>query len=115
MEEPWLRGPIPSVDPLIAPVLYAFTQAREDLAQFTEGLTTEQIWKRGVGFHIRHIARSIDRLLSYAEGKQLDESQIAAMKTELDGNATRDELFAELAAGLERAAMRSLHGRERWN
>jgi hypothetical protein len=26
--EPWLRGPIPGVDPLVAPILYAFQQAR---------------------------------------------------------------------------------------
>src|ERR1700729_4152562 len=54
-EEPRLRGPIEGVDPLTAPVLYAFTQAREDLERYTEGLTTDEIWKRGVGFHIRHI------------------------------------------------------------
>ena len=31
-EEPWLRGPIVGVDPLAAPVLYAFELAREELA-----------------------------------------------------------------------------------
>jgi uncharacterized damage-inducible protein DinB len=59
-----------------------------------------------VAFHLRHIARSIDRLLSYAEGEQLSDEQIAALTAELDGNATRDELFAELAAALARGAMR---------
>jgi uncharacterized damage-inducible protein DinB len=59
-----------------------------------------------VAFHIRHIARSVDRLLSYAEGRQLSDEQIAALKTELDGNAARDELFAELQAALERSAVR---------
>ena len=44
--EPWLRGPIPDVSPLVAPVLYSFEQAREDLAEHTEGLTTEQVWAR---------------------------------------------------------------------
>ena len=41
--EPWLRGPIAGVHPLIAPILYTFRQAREDLARFTEELTDEQI------------------------------------------------------------------------
>jgi hypothetical protein len=54
--EPWLRGPIPEVNPLTAPVLYAFQKAREDLAKYTGGLTGEQIWATphgmvSVGFH----------------------------------------------------------------
>src|SRR5436309_15908881 len=60
LTEAWMRGPIPGVDPLLAPVLYSFQQAREDLARFTDGLTPEQIWARphgfgSVGFHLRHI------------------------------------------------------------
>jgi len=39
LPEPWLRGPISGVDPLIAPILYAFEQAREDLAVHTAALT----------------------------------------------------------------------------
>jgi hypothetical protein len=97
MEEPWLRGPIPGVDPLIAPVLYAFMQAREDLAQFTEGLTTEQIWKRGVGFHIRHISRSTDRLIAYLQGCRTVELG------EGEPGASREELLAELDRVFERA------------
>ena len=31
--EPWLRGPISGVHPLLAPILYAFQQAREDLEE----------------------------------------------------------------------------------
>jgi hypothetical protein len=48
--------------------LYAFTQAREDLARYSEGLTAEQLWTSMVGFHIRHIARSTERLVGYLEG-----------------------------------------------
>jgi hypothetical protein len=33
-----------------------------------------------VAFHLRHIARSVDRILSYAEGKQLSGEQLAALK-----------------------------------
>ena len=35
--EPWMRGPIEGLSPLVSPILYAFQQAREDLAKFTEG------------------------------------------------------------------------------
>jgi uncharacterized damage-inducible protein DinB len=59
-----------------------------------------------VAFHIRHIARSIDRLLTYAEGEQLGGEQIAALKTELDTSATRSEVFSEFTAALHKSAAR---------
>ena len=70
--EPWLRGPIEGVDARVAPILYAFRQAREDLAKYTEGLSAEQLWDSphgfgSVGFHVRHIAGSTDRLMSYLQ------------------------------------------------
>src|SRR4051812_3766846 len=83
--EPWMRGPIPGVHFLIAPLLYSFQMAREDLAKHTAGLTTEQIWATphgfgSVGFHLRHIAGSTDRLMTYVDGGQLSEAQMAALK-----------------------------------
>jgi hypothetical protein len=59
-----------------------------------------------VAFHIRHIARSIDRLLTYAEGKELSPEKLVGLQTEFDPGANHDELFAELHAQLERAAAR---------
>ena len=59
-----------------------------------------------VAFHLRHIARSLDRLLTYAEGRELSGEQVAALKTELDPGATRDELFRELGRALESSANR---------
>jgi uncharacterized damage-inducible protein DinB len=99
LHEPWLRGPISGVDPLIAPVFYAFTQAREDLARFTENLSTEQLWSTKVGFHIRHISRSTDRLVTYLEGRQLSPEQYG----EGEPGASREELLAELNRVFERA------------
>ncbi len=102
--EAWLRGPVEGVDPLLAPVLYAFQQAREDLARHTEGLTSEQLWARPyglgpAGFHLRHIAGSVDRLMTYAQGRQLSEEQLTAARTEMEPGAGREELLA----GMERA------------
>ena len=37
-----------------------------------------------VAFHLRHIARSLDRLLTYAEGLQLTGAQMDALKGELE-------------------------------
>lgn len=59
-----------------------------------------------VAFHLRHIARSLDRLLTYAEGRQLGQAQLDALKSELDSGAKRDELFAELDQALARSAAR---------
>jgi hypothetical protein len=108
MEEPWLRGPIPGLDPKISPILYAFTQAREDLARYTDGLTQDQLWASpynlaSVGFHIRHIAGSTGRLMTYVTGSQLTEAQIAALKAESTPGATRGELLAAIDAAFIQA------------
>jgi uncharacterized damage-inducible protein DinB len=51
-------------------------------------------------------SRSLDRLLSYAEGTQLDATQKAALRTELDGGATRDAVLAEFRTALHISAAR---------
>jgi len=108
LPEPWLRGPAPGVSPLIAPILYAFQQAREDLATHTEGLTTEQIWATpfgfgSVGFHLRHIAGSTERLVTYLEGAQLSETQLAALKSEHQPGASRETLLSDLDSAFQRS------------
>jgi uncharacterized damage-inducible protein DinB len=109
--EPWLRGTLTDAAAVPRAVLHALELAQEDLTRWCGNLSDVELNARPEGlapvaFHIRHIARSIDRLLSYAEGERLDDSQIAALKTELDGDATHEELFAELDAALARAALR---------
>ena len=106
--EPWLRGPIKDVHPLLSPVLYAFQQAREDLAKWTEDLTDEQIWDRpedlaAVGFHLRHIAGSTERLMTYATGNQLSEQQLAALRTETEPGSTREQLLKALDVAFRNA------------
>src|SRR3982750_597653 len=102
LPEPWLRGPIPGVHPLVAPVLYAFQQAREDLAKFTEGLTPEQLWATphgfgAAGFHILHIAGSTERLMTYLQGRELTAAQMEALRDEARPRGIgREELLAIL-------------------
>ncbi|MBV8732164.1 MAG: DinB family protein [Acidobacteriia bacterium] len=103
--EPWLRGPISSLDPLVAPILYSFQQAREDLARYAEELAPAELWARpyglgSVGFHILHIAGSTDRLMSYLQGRDLTPEQFAALEAE-DRPGTQSA--AELLAALDRA------------
>jgi uncharacterized damage-inducible protein DinB len=92
-------------------VLHALELAKEDIERWCGNLSDDQLNARPAGiaplaFHIRHIARSIDRLLTYAESGRLTAAQIAALKTELDPGATRNELFSEFTAGLAQAASR---------
>ena len=109
LPEPWLRGTLTDVAAVPRAVLHALELAKEDLQRWCGSLSDDELNARpdgvaSVAFQIRHIARSSDRLLSYAEGKQLDDDQIAALKTELNADARSGDLFAELEAALERSA-----------
>jgi DinB superfamily len=103
--EPWLRGPLPGVHPLLAPTLHAYQQAREDLAHWTDGLTDDEIWLRPdglapVGFQLRHIAASVERLTVYLRGEQLTPVQIAAIHHEMDPGLGRSDLLEAVNAAL---------------
>lgn len=105
LPEPWMRGPISGVDPLCAPVLYAFQQAREDLAKYTEGLSTAQLWATphgfgSVGFHVLHIAGSTGRLMTYLKGGELSGEQLELLAAEPSATGMSRE---ELLAAIERA------------
>ena len=103
--EPWLRGTLQNVPPVPRAVLHALELAQEDLEHWCGNLSNEElnIGPAGVApvaFHLRHIARSLDRLLTYAEGRQLSGEQIESLKSELEPSAMRSQLFAELTAAL---------------
>jgi uncharacterized damage-inducible protein DinB len=103
--EPWLRGTEKDVPAVARAVLHALQLADEDLHKWCGNLSDAEVNARPAGvapvaFHIRHIARSLDRLLTYADGRDLSVEQMARLRTELDPDATRDELFAELTAAL---------------
>jgi uncharacterized damage-inducible protein DinB len=103
--EPWLRGTETDVPAVGRAVIHALQLAEEGLQQWCGNLTDLQLHARPAGvapvaFHMRHIARSLDRLLTYAEGKELSAKQIVLLETELETRATRDELFNELHAAL---------------
>jgi uncharacterized damage-inducible protein DinB len=109
--EPWLRGTETDVPSVPRAVLHALQLAHEDLRKWCGALSDTELNARPAGvaplaFHIRHLARSIDRLLTYAEGRNLSEEQLARLRTELNPGATRDALFVERAAALTDAAAR---------
>ncbi len=111
--EPWLRGTHTEIPAVLRAVVHAIELSREDIEKWCAPLSDEALNARPAGvapvaFHLRHIVRSLDRLLTYAEGEQLNPNQIAALKTELDPGATHDELFAEFHTGVDNAVRRIL-------
>jgi uncharacterized damage-inducible protein DinB len=111
MVEPWLRGTLTDVDTVRRGVLHALELAREDVARWCGELTAGQLEARpfglpSVGFQMRHMVRSLDRLLTYAEGRQLDDEQLASLKSEMESRGRREDLFAEFERGMESAMQR---------
>lgn len=111
--EPWLRGTRTEIDAVRRAVLHAFELAAEDIAKWCDPLSDEELEERPsglppIGFHLRHIARSLDRLLTYAEGQQLSERQTKALKTEMEAGPDKESTFMEFAKGIEVAVDRVL-------
>jgi uncharacterized damage-inducible protein DinB len=108
--EVWLRGPVTGIPPLLMPVAHALLQAKEDVARAAEGLSDDALWTRpggaaSAGFHLFHMAQSLDRLMSYARGETLTDSQRAALALERSGeiDAGSDDLIELVATSIERA------------
>jgi uncharacterized damage-inducible protein DinB len=111
LPEPWLRGTLGEVPAVARGVLHALELAKEDLWKWCFPLSEEQLNERPngiapVAFHLRHIGRSLDRLLTYAEGRALDESQRSLLKSELAAGTKHQETFEELKSALENARQR---------
>lgn len=105
--EPWLRGPLEGVSPLLAPVLFALEQTKEDLETWTAGLPEHRLWTSTgglapLGFQLKHIAGSIDRLLTYAKGEPLSATQMGALKGEAQPTGSIRELLAEVNTSIDR-------------
>jgi hypothetical protein len=111
--EPWLRGTRTEIDAVPRAILHALDLAWEDVEVWCGELSDAELNARPydlapVAFHIRHMARTLDRILTYAEGQQLDATQITLLKTELDPGATHGAIFTELRAALDLSAKRIL-------
>lgn len=106
--EPWLRGTTPHPDPIIRALIHSFEQVREDLAKWTTGLTDAQIWEwphglAPVGFQLKHMGGSVDRLITYAKGEPLSDAQLAFLTNEKTPDATLEELLQLVSGSLDRA------------
>ena len=110
--EPWLRGTLGDVDAVRRAILHALELAAEDIARWSDSLDGDEMEARpsglpSVGFQIRHIARSLDRLLTYADGQQLTARQLKLLKTE-EEFVDREATLMEFAEAIEVSTKRVL-------
>jgi hypothetical protein len=106
--EVWLRGPLPGYAPALMPVAHALVQAREDVERVATGATAEELWQRpggaaSAGYHLQHLAGSLDRLLTYARGESLDEAQRATLAQEGVPGLPTPLLVSAVLAQIDRA------------
>ena len=110
MSEPevWLRGPLPEYLDELQPVAHSLLQVREEIERAST-LPPGQLWARAggaasIGFHLKHLAGSLDRLLTYAAGKQLNAVQYDDLAAE--GHVTEESaetLVRRAHAAIDRA------------
>ena len=92
-------------------MVHSLLQVRDELAALAaSSLSSEQLWARpggaaAVGFHVIHLAGSLDRLLTYARGDGLNSRQRAALEAEESADPTRESaaLFEEALAAIDLA------------
>lgn len=111
--EPWLRGRLESVPLAVMPLFFCFANVREDLLRHVANLRADEIWNKAgtnapLGFHLRHISGSVDRLLTYLEGGRLTEEQLEFLRRESEPGASFDQLYADLDRQLTDAEWRLL-------
>jgi uncharacterized damage-inducible protein DinB len=108
--EPWLRGPLEGVPLHLMPVFHSFQQVREDLEHHLAGLSSEQIWRPclggSVGFHLKHLGGSVDRLSTYLLGDQLSPQQLSHLRREAEGEETAATLLESVHSHLANSEMR---------
>ncbi len=107
----WLRGPVPGVPPLLQPVAHALLQAREEVNNLMVDFPDALLWERpgGVaspGFHLQHLSGVLDRLLTYADDRPLDHTQLKDLNTEgtpIEGQSTVAELLNRFNIQIDKA------------
>jgi uncharacterized damage-inducible protein DinB len=111
LSEPWLRGTLSDVPVVQRALLHSLEMAQEDTAKWCHDLDDRELHSRpfnlpSVAFQLRHIARSLDRFCTYAEGTPLSPEQFKALASELDASGNKESIFSELQESLEQTRQR---------
>ena len=90
------------------PVAHALVQARNELTALARDTSAEEIraapgGAAPIGFHLAHIAGSLDRLFTYARRESLDETQLKYLRREAEFAVqhSKDDLFEATLARLD--------------
>lgn len=118
--EAWLEGPLDGFPALLMPLAHSLVQAKRDVRAAAAPLTKNDLRLRpggaaSVQFHLRHIAGTADRLLTYSQGRWLGEEQLATLAAEKDENAvdaTAAQLIDRVDEALDRVLREIRHIRE---
>ena len=94
--EPWLRGTLTEFPAEQRAILHALEMAREDTTQWCgcsqkKRSMLARTGLRRLAFHLRHIVGSLDRLLTYAEGKSLSAAQLKTLAAEMRPEGSKEE------------------------
>ncbi len=106
-----MRGALDGYRPLLQPVAHSLLQSLEEVKEHLATVTPDLLWTRAnsaasAGYHVRHAAGSLDRLLTYARGEQLSAGQLAALKREGEPDLEPDaaaRLVVDFATAIDRA------------
>lgn len=112
-----MRGPLPAYPPLLQPVAHSLLQSLDEVRAHLPGLTQDELWARpsgaaSVGYHVRHAAGSLDRLLTYARGEMLSDAQLTALRAEAEPDMDTEaaaRLIEQFAGTVERALEQVRH------
>jgi uncharacterized damage-inducible protein DinB len=105
----WMRGiTVDGIGTALQPMAHALLQALEDVESAVTDVSADALWARpggaaSAGFHLRHLAGSLDRLTTYARGEPLSDAQLAALRSEAEPGASADDLLTHVRATVERA------------
>ena len=106
--EAWLLGNIDGHTDALMPVAHALVQARHELTALACDTSPAEIraapgGAAPIGFHLAHIAGSLDRLFTYARRESLDQTQLEYLRREAEFalQRSKDELFDATLARLD--------------
>ena len=105
-----MSGALPDVKLILMPAAHALVEARRNIETATKDLNDTEVWAKpnnapSVAFHLRHIAGSIDRLLTYTRGEKLTDAQFDFLRreSEFDHSETAETLTAKAVQAVETA------------
>ena len=98
--EAWLLGRAEGYSDALMPAVHSLLQARSELTALADDVSPQECrvtlgGAASIGFHVAHIAGSLDRLFTYARDEPLSAEQLDAVgrESERGSSESQDDLF----------------------